>query len=112
IHGTNREVECQSCGDRSDPDPWFAAFHDTGEPPVCACGGWLKPATISFGQALRDADMRRAMQAAESCDLAIALGSTLGVYPAAGVVVAAAQLGVPYVIINRGPTDHDALGIA
>jgi NAD-dependent deacetylase len=54
IHGTDREVECQSCGARSAPQPHYEAFERSREPPVCeACGGWLKPATISFGQQLR-----------------------------------------------------------
>jgi len=109
VHGTNRLVECQSCNARSDPAPHFEAFKATGEPPVCACGGFLKPATISFGQQLRSADIGRAFAAAEVCDLVIALGSTLSVTPAAKVPVMAAERGVPYAIVNRGPTEHDGL---
>ncbi len=109
LHGTNLEVECQRCGRRSNPEAHFAAFRRTRQPPACDCGGWLKPATISFGQVLRETDLERAAAAAETCDLVIALGSTLSVYPAARIPLLAAQRGVPYVIINRGRTEHDGL---
>ena len=109
LHGTNRLVECQSCGELSDPEPHFEQFRKTGKPPLCACGGFLKQATISFGQNLRSEDMARATEAAADCDLVIALGSTLSVYPAAQLPLTAASRGIPYVIINRGPTDHDRL---
>jgi NAD-dependent deacetylase len=109
IHGTNGAVECQRCGERSAPEPHFEAFGATGEAPACACGGWLKPATISFGQSLRQEDLARASEAAARCDLVLALGSTLSVYPAAELPLAAARRGVPYFIINRGPTEHDDL---
>jgi len=109
LHGTNRAVECQSCGARSTPEPHFAAFRATGEPPMCHCGGFLKPATISFGQSLRVADIVRASAAADRCDLVVVLGSTLSVNPAASIPLHGAERGVPYVIVNRGPTDHDGL---
>src|SRR5205085_8300743 len=64
LHGTNRLVECQSCGELSDPEPHFEQFRESRKPPVCACGGFLKPATISFGQNLRTDDLARATQAA------------------------------------------------
>lgn len=109
IHGTNSRVECQTCGRKSDPAPYFEAFRRTRTPPRCACGGFLKPATISFGQNLRSEDLTRAEAAALRADLVVALGSTLSVYPAADVPLQAARRGVPYVIINRGPTEHDGL---
>jgi NAD-dependent deacetylase len=107
LHGTVAQVACLSCGERGDPDPHFESFARTRRPPACRCGGLLKPATISFGQDLRADDLRRAGVAAAGCDLVLALGSTLSVYPAAGVPLAAAERGVPYVIVNRGPTEHD-----
>lgn len=107
LHGTNSFVECQSCGRLSDPEPHFEYFRKTRRPPVCECGGFLKPATISFGQNLRPEDLERAQQAALEADLALALGSTLSVYPAAEIPLLAATRGVPYIIINRGPTEHD-----
>jgi NAD-dependent deacetylase len=84
------------------------SFRAERKAPVCACGGFLKPATISFGQSLREEDLQRSARAASGADLVVALGSTLSVYPAAAVPLTAAERGIPYVIINRGPTDHDA----
>jgi NAD-dependent deacetylase len=107
IHGTNAEVECLTCGQRSDPQPHMQAFAATRRPPRCPCGGWLKTATISFGQELVADDLRRAQAAAATCDLVVALGSTLSVVPACLVPLAAVERGAPYVVINRGPTDHD-----
>ena len=108
IHGTSSEVECLSCHRRSDPGPHMESFAETRKPPLCTCGGFLKPATISFGQSLRTEDLRRAARAAEECDLVIALGSTLSVHPAASFPLAAAERSTPYVIVNRGATDHDS----
>lgn len=107
IHGTNSLVECQSCHRLSDPEPHFEYFRKTRRPPTCGCGGFLKPATISFGQDLRADDLERAERAAREADLVVALGSTLSVYPAAMTPLQAARQGAPYVIINRGPTEHD-----
>jgi NAD-dependent deacetylase len=109
LHGTNSLVECQTCGRRSDPAPHFEEFGKTRRPPVCECGGFLKPATISFGQNLRNEDLERAEAAAQAADLVVALGSTLSVYPAANIPLLAANRGMPYVIINRGRTEHDDL---
>lgn len=107
LHGTNSLVECQSCHQLSDPEPHFRAFKETRQPPRCGCGGLLKPATISFGQDLREEDLRRAERTASETDLVVALGSSLSVYPASAIPLMAARRGVPYVIINRGPTEHD-----
>jgi NAD-dependent deacetylase len=83
------------------------SFAKTRKPPTCPCGGLLKPATISFGQGLRPDDLARAARATETCDLVVALGSSLSVHPAASFPLAAAERGAPYVIINRGATDQD-----
>ena len=107
IHGTNTEVECLTCGARSDPEPHLEAFRSTRVPPRCACGGLLKSATISFGQDLVAADLERAGAGARSADLAVSLGSTLSVYPAASLPLAAAAGGAPYAVVNRGETEHD-----
>jgi NAD-dependent deacetylase len=109
LHGTNSFIECQTCGRRSDPEAHFESFRKTRRPPVCECGGFLKSATISFGQNLRNEDLERAEAFAKAADLVVALGSTLSVYPAANIPLLAASRGVPYVIINRGPTEHDDL---
>jgi len=76
-------------------------------PPRCHCGGFLKAATISFGQNLLEADLARAASAARETDLVVALGSTLSVYPAASLPLTAVDRGVPYIVVNRGVTDHD-----
>jgi NAD-dependent deacetylase len=107
LHGTNLLVECQRCKWRDDPEPHFEFFRVNRKPPLCECGGFLKPATISFGQNLDPQTLARAEEAASRADLVVALGSTLSVYPAASFPLLAAQRGVPYVIINRGATDHD-----
>jgi NAD-dependent deacetylase len=124
IHGTALDVVCLRCGHRQPSDP----VHDrvvAGElDPSCRqptaggggngngrslCGGILKSATISFGQDLVPADLRRSELAAANCDLLLAVGSTLGVYPAAGMVPIAARAGAAIVIVNGGPTELDAL---
>jgi NAD-dependent deacetylase len=107
LHGTNALVECQTCGWRDDPEAHYEYFRVHRKPPICRCGGFLKPATISFGQNLDSATLKRAMDAAENADLVLALGSTLSVYPAASIPIIAARRGAPFVIINRGPTDQD-----
>ncbi len=107
VHGTDARVTCLECGAEADPEGCFEGFRKTRQPPACDCGGWLKPATISFGQSLRAEDLQRAFAAAHRADLVISLGSTLSVHPAAGVPLAAADRGIPYVIVNRGPTDQD-----
>jgi NAD-dependent deacetylase len=108
MHGTDLLVECQTCHATSDPAPHFDAFKAGRRPPYCACGGVLKPATISFGQPLRKTTLDQAAAAAMNADLVLALGSTLSVYPAASVPLLAAERGTPYIIVNRGPTEHDA----
>ncbi|MDQ6938778.1 MAG: Sir2 family NAD-dependent protein deacetylase [Verrucomicrobiota bacterium] len=107
LHGTNTLIECVRCHRRSDPESHFDFFRANRTTPMCECGGFLKPATISFGQNLDPAVIARAEAAAARADLVIALGSTLSVYPAAAVPLIAAERGVPYVIINRGATEHD-----
>ncbi len=116
IHGTMREVLCMSCGARS-PMPAVLERVRAGEDdPACTvtvdgetCAGILKSATISFGQNLVVEDLVRAEQAARACDLLLAVGSTLSVYPAAGLVPAAHLSGAPVVIVNAEPTDYDAI---
>jgi NAD-dependent deacetylase len=91
-----------------DPDPACLEPASGGS----VCGGILKSATISFGQSLVAADLARAEAAAAACDLLLAVGSTLGVYPAAGLVPTAVRHGAVVVIINGGPTELDHLADA
>ena len=79
------------------------------DPPCRSCGGLLKSATISFGQNLVMADLVRASEAANDCDLLLAVGSTLQVYPIAQVVPAARGAGAGLVILNRDPTPFDEI---
>lgn len=109
LHGTNRMVECVACGDRRDPDPVYSEFGRTGDPPRCGCGGFLKPATVSFGQAMPRDKMEEAFMAAGRAEVVCSIGSTLEVEPAASVPRTAQRGGAFYAIINRGPTAHDAV---
>ena len=109
LHGTNRKIECLSCAALTDPEPAFKEFQKTRKPPLCPCGGFLKTATVSFGQAMPQEKMERAVSEAAKADLVISIGSTLQVEPAASVPLVAQQKGAPYVIINRGATAHDAM---
>lgn len=108
LHGTNSAVECQTCHWRGEPEPHLEYFRENRKSPRCACGGFLKFATVSFGQSLDPRSLERAFEAANQADLVVALGSTLSVYPASSIPLVAAQRGVPYVIINQGATEHDS----
>jgi len=107
LHGSNGEIECQACHASSSPEDSYSFFERERSSPRCGCGGYLKPATISFGQGLKEKDLQKAFLASETCDLALSLGSTLSVEPAASIPLSAARAGKPYFIINRGETAHD-----
>jgi NAD-dependent deacetylase len=113
LHGTLSEAECLDCGDRM---PMAAALDRVaaGEPdPACrGCGGILKSATISFGQRLDPDTLARAVRAAGEADLLLAVGSSLSVQPAAGLVRVAAEAGARIVIINASPTPYDRVADA
>ena len=108
LHGTNREVICLSCG-RIDPfELVYERLLKGEEIPLCKqCGGLLKPNTISFGQALDPDVLQLAVEWSRSCDLMLALGSTLIVEPAASLPRLAKREGAKLVIINRDPTPLD-----
>lgn len=110
VHGTAREVACLSCEYRDPMQVALDRVRGGEDDPRCPhCGGLLKAATISFGQNLIVADIERARAAALACDLLLAVGSTLSVYPVAGVVPLARDNGASVVIVNGGPTELDAL---
>jgi NAD-dependent deacetylase len=119
IHGTMREVACLSCGARTPMPVVLERVRGGEDDPACTeperdraggrCGGILKSATISFGQSLVPEDLDRADAAARSCDLLLAVGSTLSVYPAAGLVPTAYQAGAAIVIVNGEPTEYDGI---
>lgn len=110
VHGTSREVTCLSCGERAPMERALERVRAGEEDPPCrTCGGILKSATISFGQSLVARDLMRAELAARSCDLLLAVGTTLTVHPIAGVVPVAASTGAKVVIVNGEPTAMDDL---
>jgi NAD-dependent deacetylase len=110
IHGTAHEVECMACGERAAMERALARVRGgEADPPCRSCGGILKSATISFGQNLRTGDLQRAEEGALLCDLLLAVGTTLGVYPAANAVPIAIRHGAPVVIVNLEPTEMDSL---
>lgn len=110
IHGTMREVVCWSCGERGPMQDALDRVRAGEDDPACTtCGGILKSATILFEQSLEHRDLVRAEHAAQSCDLLLAVGSTLSVFPAAGMVPIARRAGAAVVIVNGEPTDMDHL---
>jgi NAD-dependent deacetylase len=113
IHGTMREVTCLTCGERAPMERALERVIAGEEDPACrSCGGILKSATISFGQALVQADLARAGQAARRSDLMLTVGTKLAVWPIAGVVPTARDAGARVVIVNAQPTDMDELAHA
>ena len=110
LHGNASYAKCLECGERHELAELKDSFLKVGEIPYCrVCGGLVKTATISFGQAMPDEPMRRATEETLECDLFLAIGSSLVVYPAAGFPIMAKRGGANLVIINRDPTDLDHL---
>ena len=108
LHGNGTYASCLPCQTHYALGPIKDAFEADETPPSCTfCGGYVKAATISFGQAMPEAEMTRAGQEAQACDLMLAIGSSLVVYPAAGFPVLAMENGARLVILNREPTDLD-----
>ena len=110
LHGNGTYAKCIECGHRHELDWCARKLEETKECPLCqACGGFVKSATISFGQAMPRVEMARAEEIASECDLILAIGSSLVVYPAAGIPVLARRAGAELVIINREPTELDQI---
>jgi NAD-dependent deacetylase len=107
LHGSGLYAECLDCLEWVSMDKALDKFNADGAPPQCACGGWLKPAVVMFGEPLDQENLIKAFRAAEGCDLAVAVGSSLSVEPAASVPLAAKAAGKPYIIVNQGPTAQD-----
>lgn len=110
LHGSGREVVCLDCGNR-EPRSHVQARLEEELPPRCLrCGGiHMKPAAVFFGEAMPVEATRRSFQLAEECDLMLVVGSSLVVYPAAQVPLAAHEAGAPLVIVNAEPTPFDEL---
>ena len=110
LHGNTTYARCLDCAKRFALEPIMAAFEGDETLPLCdGCGGIVKTATISFGQAMPEAEMRRAEHEARNCDLFLAIGSSLVVQPAAGLPLMAKREGAHLVILNREPTELDPL---
>jgi NAD-dependent deacetylase len=111
LHGNTTYAHCLDCSSRYELD-WVQRKMHTGNgcAPDCPdCGGFIKTATISFGQAMPDAAMQRASDLSQACDLFLAIGSSLSVMPAAGFPLLAKRHGARLIIINREPTEFDAI---
>ncbi|QUQ66556.1 SIR2 family NAD-dependent protein deacylase [Kutzneria sp. CA-103260] len=108
LHGSLTETECLNCGDRR---PMAEALdrvaRGEADPPCRECGGIIKSATISFGQELDHEVLRRAQRAALDCDLFLAAGTSLTVYPAAALPELAVRAGARLLICNAEPTPFD-----
>ncbi len=110
LHGNGTYAKCLTCETRYELGPIKHAFQrDETIPTGELCGGLVKGATISFGQPMPDEPMRRAREEALACDLFLAIGSSLVVYPAAGFPALAKENGAKLVILTRDPTELDGL---
>jgi NAD-dependent deacetylase len=110
LHGNTTYATCLECARRYELSWVKDRFEAQGQSPDCTeCGGHIKTATISFGQAMPDAPMRRAEELTLACDLFLAIGSSLVVWPAAGFPLMAKRNGARLVILNRDATEFDNL---
>lgn len=108
LHGNTTYARCIGCGQSYQLDWVKRSFDQDGSAPNCtACDEPVKTATISFGQPMPEDEMQRASALAQACDLFIAIGSSLVVWPAAGFPMMARNAGARLVIINREPTEQD-----
>lgn len=110
LHGNTTYAACLECGRRYEIAWVRERFAAAGErAPDCGCGGFIKTATISFGQPMPAAALRRAETLTRQCDLFLAIGSSLVVWPAAGMPLLAKQSGARLAILNREPTEFDTI---
>jgi NAD-dependent deacetylase len=109
LHGNTTYAHCLDCSQRYEIADLRVDFEQDNIVPHCACGGWVKTATISFGQSMPVEAMRRAERETLQADLFIAIGSSLVVYPAAGFPQLARRNGSRLVIVNRDPTGLDEM---
>jgi len=109
IHGTDSRVVCLSCKRREERDPIQAVWEAGCAVPLCPCGGFYKPATISFGQSLVEEDLDRALSAAAKCDLFVAAGTSLVVGPINQMFLLAHQSRAATAILTVSETPFDHL---
>jgi NAD-dependent deacetylase len=110
LHGTNAFARCDRCRAEEAIERAMRDFESTREPPLCAaCGGFMRPSVVMFGEMLDESALARAAAASRNADLVLALGSSLVVTPAADLPLVGARAGAPYVIVNQGETPHDRM---
>jgi NAD-dependent deacetylase len=110
LHGNSTYAKCLQCAMRYEMADLESQFEATGRVAPCsACGGIIKSATISFGQAMPVEEVRRAEAVTLECDLFVVIGSSLVVFPAADLPVLGKQIGAGLVIVNREPTPLDEI---
>ena len=109
IHGTVKEAMCLECDWRDDIEVVLQRVREGDADPHCSCGGLLKSATVSFGQNLFPGDIDRMFDASLSCDLLLAVGTSLQVFPVAEMVPTAVNNGAKTVIVNGESTVMDHL---
>lgn len=108
VHGTMRRVRCTACGEEADMRRALERVEAGEDDPACrTCGGILKSATVLFGEGLDPDDIDRSELAARTCDLLLAVGTTLNVYPVALLPSIARRAGARLVIVNGRETDQD-----
>ena len=110
LHGTNRKATCVRCGNLWPIEKIQERLESGDLDPLCEhCGGFIKPATVSFGQAMPEAEMKRAYECTSTCDLLLMIGSSLQVEPAASIPRIAYAAGAKLIFINRTDTPWDHL---
>lgn len=108
FHGTGAYAHCLSCGKRNEVDEVERHIDETDDIPNCECGGLIKAAVVSFGENLPPSNIQRAEMMIQTADLVIAIGSSLQVWPASGLLEAALRRNSALLIINREQTPFDA----
>ncbi len=108
LHGTLRTTSCVACGLQLSTASVIERLGAEPDPACRACGGVLKPDIVYFGEQLPEAALGRAIREAQECDVFVAIGTTLSVYPVAGLAGMAVRAGADLIIVNAEPTDYDA----
>jgi NAD-dependent deacetylase len=112
LHGSSSTCSCMSCGSTHETKAVLEQVRNGDGDPHCDCGGLLKPDVVFFGEMLPGGAMQSALEMAGTCDLVLAVGTTLSVFPAAGVPIEAMRHGADLVILNKGRTDLDDVASA
>lgn len=107
LHGTLRTTSCMECGDRVSTADVVAGLAVNPDPACTKCGGMLKPDIVYFGEPLPAEAIGRAIEAADTCDVFIAIGTSLSVYPVAALAGMAVESGAQLIIVNAEPTEYD-----